>query len=66
MFIAEALIAAGRSAQEPVAFVERGSTETERLIESTLGEVAAGSVEVHNPAVFVIGEVVRLRGELRQ
>jgi uroporphyrin-III C-methyltransferase len=64
-FIAEALIAAGRSSREPVAFVERGSTETERLTESTLGEVAAGSVQVHNPAVFIVGEVVRLRTSLK-
>lgn len=65
VFIAESLIAAGRSPEEPVAFVERGTTESEHLTESTLGEVAAGRVPVHNPAVFVIGQVVRLRGDLK-
>jgi uroporphyrin-III C-methyltransferase len=65
IFIAQALIDAGRSPQEPVAFIERGTTTAERLIESTLGEVAAGAVRVTNPAVFVIGEVVRLRPELK-
>ena len=64
-FIAQALISAGRSPNEPVAFVERGSTDTEKVVESTLDEVASGSVTVHNPAVFVIGEVVRLRARLR-
>lgn len=64
-FIAQALISAGRSAKEPVAFVERGATQSERLIESTLGEVAAGAVRVTNPAVFIIGEVVRLRPDLK-
>jgi uroporphyrin-III C-methyltransferase len=60
-FIAASLIAAGRNPNQPVAFVERGTTPRERVIESTLGEVARGSVEVHNPAVFIVGDVVRLR-----
>jgi uroporphyrin-III C-methyltransferase len=59
--IAEALIAAGRPAEQPVAFIHRGSLKEEQTVESTLAEVAAGLVEVRNPAVFVIGEVVNLR-----
>jgi uroporphyrin-III C-methyltransferase len=62
--IAEALIRAGRNAGEPVAFVERGTTPDERVVAATLGEVAAGLIEVESPAVFVIGEVVRLREQL--
>lgn len=63
-FIARSLIHAGRCEAEPVAFVERGTLPTERIIESTLGEVAAGHVDVESPAVFVIGQVVRLRERL--
>lgn len=63
-FIAEALIAAGRKSSEPVAFIERGTLEGERIIESTLAAVAGGDVEVTSPAVFVVGEVVRLRASL--
>jgi uroporphyrin-III C-methyltransferase len=63
-FIAQALIEAGRNAGELVAFVERGTFDDERVTESTLGCVAAGEVEVRSPAVFVIGEVVRLRRQL--
>jgi len=63
-YIAESLIRAGRDACQPVAFVENGSTPRECVVESTLGAVAAGSVEVNSPAVFVIGEVVRLRRRL--
>jgi uroporphyrin-III C-methyltransferase len=44
-----------------VAFVQNVSTERERVREATLEEVARGEVEVEAPAVFVIGEVVRLR-----
>ena len=60
--IADALIRQGcRPACQPVAFVERASTPHERVIETTLAEVAAGKTEICAPAVFVIGEVVRLR-----
>ena len=63
--IAASLINAGRPAAEPVAFVQRASTERERVTESTLEAVAHGEVEVEAPAVFVIGEVVRLRSSMR-
>ncbi len=64
-FIAQALISAGRDPDQPVAFVERGTLPEETIVESTLRDVAAGLVEVQSPAVFVIGEVVRLRARLR-
>jgi uroporphyrin-III C-methyltransferase len=63
-YIAESLIRAGRDASQPVAFIENGSTRQERVVESTLAAVATGSVEVNSPAVFVIGEVTRLRRRL--
>ena len=63
-YIAERLIRAGRDASQPVAFIERGSTPRESVVESRLGDVAAGRVEIKPPAVFVIGEVVRLRARL--
>jgi uroporphyrin-III C-methyltransferase len=62
--IANALIDAGRRSDEPAAFVERASTAGQRVIETTLGEVAEGAVEVEAPAVFVIGAVAALRAEL--
>ena len=64
-FIARSLIGAGRRPQEPVAFVMRGSTAREQIVESTLAKVAAGETEVQPPAVFVIGEVVRLRSDFK-
>jgi uroporphyrin-III C-methyltransferase len=62
--IASELIRHGRDANQPVAFVERGSTDRERVVVTTLAEVANGKVEVSNPAVFVAGEVVRVREQL--
>lgn len=63
-FIAQALIAAGRDPDQTVAFVCRGTMPGEAVIESTLGKIADGEIEVESPAVLVIGEVVRLRAAL--
>jgi uroporphyrin-III C-methyltransferase len=63
-FIANSLIAAGRSPREPVAFVEHGSLPDQRVVETDLAAVAEGKVEVGGPAVMVVGEVVRQRNRL--
>ncbi len=62
--IAGELVRAGRPASEPAVFIERATTAEERVIETTLGEVAAGRVDVESPAVFVMGAVAGLRAEL--
>jgi uroporphyrin-III C-methyltransferase len=62
--IAQELLRLGRRADEPVAFIERGTTPEERVVLSTLGAVARGEVEVQSPAVWVIGAVVRMRERL--
>ncbi len=62
--IARELIRAGRRADEPAVFIERSSTPAERVVDATLGGVAAGLVDVEAPAVFVIGAVAALRSEL--
>jgi len=59
--IATCLINGGRPAGDPVAFLQFASTDRESVIESTLEQVARGEVDVEPPAIFVIGEVVRLR-----
>lgn len=62
--IAASLISAGRPGDEPAAFIECGSTPKERVTVTTLAEIASGGVQVHSPAVFVIGHVVSLRGRV--
>ncbi len=60
------LIASGRSASEPVAFVCNAATGAQQVLETTLGQapeaVAASGLEP--PAIVVVGEVVRLRASL--
>jgi uroporphyrin-III C-methyltransferase len=63
--IAKKLIEIGRNPEEPVAFIEKGTTEEHKVIESTLKEVAKNPPEVTPPAVFVIGEVVKLRNKIK-
>lgn len=62
--IARKLLEAGRRPEEPAAFIERGTTETQHVIETTLAELAENPPEVASPAILIVGEVVRLRREL--
>ena len=57
--IARALLASGRSASEPVAFIENGSCFNERVVRATLADVAEGMIDVSAPAVFVVGAVTK-------
>jgi uroporphyrin-III C-methyltransferase len=64
--IAASLIDAGRQAGEPVAIVTNATTESQRVLETTLGaaadDVARNGIEP--PAIVVVGEVVRMRAAL--
>lgn len=52
-----------RARDTPVAIIEKGSTEAERIITGTLGDIVekAGKYKISPPAITVVGEVVRLR-----
>ncbi len=60
--IAAALVAHGRRPDTPVAVVVEGTTGRERTIRTTLAGLGTAIVEesVRPPAVWVVGEVVRL------
>ncbi len=55
--IARELIELGRDPNEPVAFIENGSTPRERLVRGTLEGVATGQIDTKPPAIWVIGAV---------
>lgn len=59
---ARALSDSGRPASCPVAVVERGMLPGQRVTFGTLGDIAAraAAAGVENPAVVVVGDVVRL------
>lgn len=64
--IRENLVRHGRSLQTPVALVENGTTERERVAVGTLANIdkIAEAMKLGNPALIVIGEVVRIREKL--
>ncbi|WP_457600091.1 uroporphyrinogen-III C-methyltransferase [Hydrogenivirga sp.] len=61
--IARELIKAGRSPDEPVAFIEKATTPEQREVFTTLKELAQNPPEVNPPAVMVVGEVVGIGAE---
>jgi uroporphyrin-III C-methyltransferase len=62
--IAERLMAGGRKPEEPAAVISNATTAAQRVLVSTLGEVARASAKSETPAIIVIGEVVRFRATL--
>ena len=64
--IAARLTAAGRDPGEPAAIVSRATTAAQRVIVTTLGDMAsaAQAARIDPPALIVIGQVVRLREAL--
>lgn len=64
--ICAGLIEHGRDPATPVALIERGTLPEQRVITSTLAELAGrlAAMEVHAPTLLIIGEVVRLRDTL--
>lgn len=65
--ICASLIAHGRAATTPVALIERGTTQQQRVLIGDLATIAdvVESQEVHAPTLFVVGDVVRLHENLK-
>jgi uroporphyrinogen III methyltransferase / synthase len=64
--IADSLLSAGRSGQEPAAVLERGTLPGQRRIAGTLATIArlAEQAQVRAPSITVIGPVAKLADEL--
>lgn len=62
-FIAKKLIEGGKSSSTPVAFIERATRLDQRIVTSTLFEVAQNELSIDSPAVFVIGETVKFHSK---
>lgn len=63
--IAQNLIEAGRSPDEAVAFIERGTTSQQRVYCSSLAAISRGDeLAVASPAIMLVGEVSRCHGDL--
>jgi uroporphyrin-III C-methyltransferase len=62
--IAERLVSGGRRSEEPVAVIGEATTAVQRVVVSTLGEVATAAFGIEAPSIVVIGEVVRFHAAL--
>jgi len=60
--IAETLIAAGNSPSLPVAIVERGTLPEQRVVTTTLGDLAeaAAELDIQSPALLLVGATTSL------
>ena len=59
--IAAALLAKGHARDTPVAVVESGTTDRQRVIRTVLGDLAAAqtALDIHPPALLIVGETTR-------
>ncbi|MCW2927988.1 MAG: uroporphyrin-III C-methyltransferase [Thermoleophilia bacterium] len=65
-YVADRLIAGGKSPLTPAAVISRGTTSEQRTVTATLGslELALREAGLASPAIIVVGEVVELREHL--
>ena len=59
--IVQRLIAGGRSADTPVAVINRGTTTAQGVVRATLGTIVEDAADVRPPAITVVGPVAGLR-----
>ena len=63
--IVDSLVAHGRSPETPVALIRWGTTNDQETVVGTLADIKQRASLLKPPVVIVIGEVVRLRDQLR-
>ena len=65
--ICESLIAHGRAPATPVALIEKGTTQEQRVLIADLNSIAdvVAAEDVHAPTLFIVGDVVKLHDSLK-
>ncbi|MDR7090962.1 MULTISPECIES: siroheme synthase CysG [Cellvibrio] len=65
--ICESLISHGRASTTPVALIEKGTTQEQRVLISDLASIVdvVAANDVHAPTLFIVGEVVKLHDSLK-
>ena len=58
------LVAHGRQPTTPAAVIREGTTQNQSVVAGTLSDIVEKSKGVRPPAVFIVGEVVRLREQI--
>jgi uroporphyrinogen III methyltransferase/synthase len=63
--IVSSLIEAGRSADTPVAVIEKGTLPEQKIVVGTLTNIRERATDIQPPSIIVVGEVVNLHGTLK-
>lgn len=59
------LLDAGLSAETPCAIIERGTTDKQRVLTGSLGDLPLLAQQAQSPALIVVGSVTRLHDKLK-
>jgi uroporphyrinogen III methyltransferase/synthase len=62
--IVHRLLARGCAGDTPTALIEQGTTQNQIVVAGTLDDILDKSRDVRPPAIFIVGEVVRLREQI--
>lgn len=67
-YICDQLIANGKNRDTPVAVIQQGTTEHQQTVTGTLGNIIpiVKKAEIKNPAMIIVGEVVRFREKINR
>jgi uroporphyrinogen III methyltransferase/synthase len=63
--IVQRMIESGCSPDTPAAVIQQGTTTHQKVVEGTLENIVEQSQDIQPPAITIVGEVVRLRSQLR-
>lgn len=63
-YIQKQLLQHGRSAETPVAIIERGTQSTQKMFKGNLSGLTSLAAQAQSPSLIVIGEVVNLSAKL--
>ena len=59
------LLKVGKAKDYPCAIISEGTTKNQKVITGTLSDIVLKSKDAHSPAIIIVGEVVKLREDLK-
>ncbi|MDL4842244.1 uroporphyrinogen-III C-methyltransferase [Aquibacillus rhizosphaerae] len=67
-YICDQLLMHGKSKDTPVAIIQQGTTDQQQTVTGTIGSIVSivEKASIQNPAMIVVGEVVRYREKINQ
>ncbi len=59
------LLKVGKPKDYPCAIISNGTTKNQKVIEGTLDTIVQKSKDAVSPSIIIVGEVVKLRNDLK-